>query len=291
MGDPQKFLGALLHNTVTSGKDPSPKAKLLPAYLDLPATSPLIDSCTRKYRDWTEGSPVPEGDERAAPEEHFVWLSKDYTPYENNPGPPFVPQDFTLGLPPIKDWPRRAGEAPWVLDLNGRPKPVRNIPVDSTSSMDEAKKKKKWKKKHRHSKKTGSPDLKVTTRGEGADTPVWTRAGSTKDSSSTLDSQSDSSVGSNPSFQPCRDTDTEPRRGTTPRPSPDPTKEPPDDDPLSDEARVAGTRKCRTLTNCKASRIPQVLDQRPLMYKREQSRVMTRRRPVTVKSLRSLKSP
>ena len=40
MGDPQKFLGALLHNAVTSGKDPTPKAKLPPAYLDLLATSP-----------------------------------------------------------------------------------------------------------------------------------------------------------------------------------------------------------------------------------------------------------
>ena len=49
VGHPQKFLGALLQNAVTSGKDPSPKAKLPPAYLDLPATSPLIDSCTRKY--------------------------------------------------------------------------------------------------------------------------------------------------------------------------------------------------------------------------------------------------
>ena len=153
VGDQQKFLGALLHNAATSGKDPSPKAKLLSAYLDLPATSPLIDSCTRKYRDWTEERPVPEGDERAAPEEHFVWLSKDYTPYENDPGLPFVPPDFTLGLPPIKDWPRQAGEAPWVLDTNGCPKPVRNIPVDSTSSMDEGKKKKKRKKKHRQSKK------------------------------------------------------------------------------------------------------------------------------------------
>ena len=49
VGDPQKFLQALLHNAVTSGKDPSLKAKLPPVYLDLPATSPLIDSCTRKY--------------------------------------------------------------------------------------------------------------------------------------------------------------------------------------------------------------------------------------------------
>ena len=99
-----------------------------------------------------------------------------------------------------------------MLDAKECPKPVRNVPVDSTSSMDEGKKKKK-KKKHRCSKKTGDLELKVTTRGEGADTPVWTHAGSTKDSSSSSDSQSkgDSGLGSNPSFQPHQDTNTEPR--------------------------------------------------------------------------------
>ena len=245
VGHPQKFLGALLQNAVTSGKDPSPKAKLPPAYLDLPATSPLIDSCTRKYRDWTEGRPAPEGGERTAPEEHFVWLSKDYTPYDNDPGLPFVPPDFTLGLPPVKDWPRCAGEPPWVLDPKERPKSSRNVPVDSTSSMDEGKKKKKKKKKHRRSKKTGNPELKVTTRGEGADTPVWTRGGSAKDSSSSSDSQSegDSGLGSNPSIQPRQDTDTEPRRGATPRPSPDHTKQPVDDDPLSDQGKGDGDQE------------------------------------------------
>ena len=214
VGHPQKFLRVLLQNAITSGKDPSPKAKLLPAYLDLPATSPLIDSCTRKYRDWTEGRPAPEGGERTAPEEHFVWLSKDFTPYDNDPGSPFIPPDFTLGLPLVKDWPHRVGEPPWVLDPKGCPKSSRNVPVDSTSSMDEGKKKKKKKKKHRHSKKTGNPELKVTTRGEGADTPIWTHAGSTKDSSSSSDSQSegDSGLGSNPSIQPRQDADTEPRQ-------------------------------------------------------------------------------
>ena len=142
VGDPQKFLGALLHSAVTSRKNPSPKAKLPPAYLDLPATSSLIDSCTRKYRDWTKECLAPEGDERAALEEHFVWLSKDYTPYDNDPGSPFVPPDFMLGLLPIKDWPHRAGEPPWVLDPKERPTPVCNVLVDFTSSMDEMKKKK-----------------------------------------------------------------------------------------------------------------------------------------------------
>ena len=155
-------------------------------------------------------------------------------PYDHDPGSPFVPPDFMLGLPPIKHWPHWVRETPWVLDLQGWPKPVHNIPVDSTSSMDEGKKRKK-KKKHRRSKKTGNPELKVTTRGKGADTPVWAPAGSTKDSSSSSDSQSegDSGLGSNPSFQPRQDTNTEPRWGATPRPSPDPTKEPVDDNPLS----------------------------------------------------------
>ena len=98
VADPQKFLRALLQNAITSGKDPSPKAKLPPAYLDLPATSSLIDSCTRKYRDWMQEHTVPEGGKHPAPEEHFVWLSKDYMPYENDLGLPFVPPDFTLGL-------------------------------------------------------------------------------------------------------------------------------------------------------------------------------------------------
>ena len=171
VGDLQKFLGALLHNAVTSGKNPSPKAKLLPAYLDLPATSSLIESCTKEYRDWTEELPAPGGDERAAPEEHFVWLSKDYTPYDNDLGSPFVPLDFTLGLLPVKDWPHRAREPPWVLDPKEHATLISNVLVDSTSSMDEGKKKKKKKKKHCCSKKTGNPELKVTTRGEGAGYP------------------------------------------------------------------------------------------------------------------------
>ena len=44
---------------------------------------------------------TPDGDERSPLEEHFVWLSKDYLPYNNKLGPPFVPPDFTLGLPPV----------------------------------------------------------------------------------------------------------------------------------------------------------------------------------------------
>ena len=112
--------------------------------------------------------------------------------------------------------------------------------------MDEGKKrKKKKKKKHRRSKKTGNPELKVTTRGEGANTPVWAPAGSAKDSSSSSDYQSegDSGLGSNPSFQPHQETDTKPRQGATPQPSPDPTKEPVDDDPLSDRGEGNGDQE------------------------------------------------
>ena len=107
--------------------------------------------------------------------------------------------------------------------------------------MDEGKKK----KKHHHSKKTGNPELKVTTRGEGADTLVWTHAGSAKDSSSSSDSESegDSGLGSNPSIQPRQDTDTEPRQGATPHPSPDHTKQPVDDDPLSDRGEGDGNQE------------------------------------------------
>ena len=156
--------------------------------------------------------------------------------YDNIPGSPFIPPDFKLGLPPVKDWPVMSGNLLGSWNRKLHPKSSRNVLVDSTSSMDEGKKKKKKKKKHRHSKKTGDPELKVTTWGGGADTPVWTHAGSAKDSSSSSDSQSegDSGLGSNPSIQPHQDTDTEPRRGTTPHLSPDHTKQPLDDDPLSD---------------------------------------------------------
>ena len=161
-----------------------------------------------------EERPTPEGDEHPAPEEHFVWLSKDYTPYENDLGSPFVPPDFTLGLPSVQDWPHQVGEPPWILDPEECPKLAHKVPVDSTgaSSTDEGKKKKK-KKKHRHAKKLEKPELKVTTRGEGVDTPVWTHAGPAKDSSSSSESQSegDSGLGSNPSIQPRLGKDTESR--------------------------------------------------------------------------------
>ena len=174
VGDPQVFLGALLHNAYSSGKGPSPKAKLPPAFLDRPAEHPLIDSCTREYRDWTKDFPAPAGSKHSL-EEHFVWLSTSYQPYTHDPGSPFVPPDFTLGLPPVWDWPCRSGEPPWPLDPKDRPipKPDFVAPADSTgaSSPDEGKQRRKKKKHHRPRK----AELKVTTR-------VWeptTRCGRT----------------------------------------------------------------------------------------------------------------
>ena len=94
----------------------------------------------------------------------------------------------------------------------------------------------KRRKKHCHAKKSEKPELKVTTRGEGVDTPVWTHAGPAKDSSSSSDSPSDgdSGLGSGPSIQPHLGMDTEPRRGVSLRLSPDITREPIEDDLLSD---------------------------------------------------------
>ena len=119
-------------------------------------------------------------------EEHFVWLSSDDTPYENDPGSAFIPPDFTLGLTPVRNWPHRARSPPWVLDPEEYPKPDLEVPDDSAvgTSLDSGKKKKKKKKKkkHRHSRKSEDLELKVTNRGVGADTPIWSTAASSKGS-------------------------------------------------------------------------------------------------------------
>ena len=238
VGDPQVFLGVLLQNAYTSRRGPSPKAKLLPAFLDRPVGHPLIDSCTRQYRDWTKDFPAPAGSEHTL-EEHFIWLSTSYQPYTHDPGSPFIPPDYILGLPPVRDWPRRSGEPPWPLDPKDRPKPKPDLVAlaDSTgtSSPDEGKQRRKKKKHHCHRK----AELKVTTRGLGTDDPVWTNTGSTGSSSLTTSSLSegDSGLGSNP-----RVTDVEPRtraplRASPDPPSPDPQKDPTEvaeDAPLSD---------------------------------------------------------
>ena len=233
VGDLQVFLGAQLHNAYTSRKGPSPKAKLLPAFLDRPAGHPLVDSCTREYRDWTKDFPALAGSKTTL-EEHFVWLSTSHQPYTHDPGSPFVSPDFTLGLPPVRDWPRQSGEPPWPLDPKDHPKPKPDLaaPADSTraSSPDENKKRRK-KKKHRRPRRS---ELKVTTRGLGTNDLVWTNTGSAWSSSSTASSHSegDSGLGSN-----LRVTDTEAQTRAPLRPSPDARGDPSEvmeDAPLSD---------------------------------------------------------
>ena len=243
VGHPQKFLRALLHNASTSGKSASLKAKLPPAYLNMPAYSPLLDSCTREYRDWSHEL-VPEGARPAPPEEHFVWLSSDHTPFENDLGSAFVPPDFTLGLPPVWDWPRRAGDPPWVLDPEEHPKPDHQVPIDSAgiSSMDEGKKKrkKKKKKKHCHSKKSESEaELKVTTRGVGVDTLVWSITNAPKDTSLSS-SKGDSGLGSNASLAPHQTNDIEPQQNAVLWASPIATRNVTEDAPLSDHGNGDG---------------------------------------------------
>ena len=233
VGDLQVFLGALLHNAYTSGKEPSPKAKLPPAFLDRPAGHPLIDWCTRVYRDWTKDFPaLARGDHTL--EEHFVRLSTSYQPYTHDPGSPFISPDFTLGLPPVRDWPRWSWEPPWPLDPKDRPKPKPDLVdlADSTraSSPDDGK---QWRKKKKHwrSKKA---ELKVTTRGLGTDNPVWMNTGSTGSSSSTASSHSEGDSGLGSDFQV---TDTKPGTGAPLWASPDVRRGPTnviEDTPLSD---------------------------------------------------------
>ena len=194
---------------------------------------PLVDSCTREYRDWTKDFPAPAGSKNTL-EEHFVWLSTSLQPYTHDLRSPFIPPDFTLGLPPVWDWPRRSGEPPWPLDPKDRPKPKPDLvaPADSTgaSSPDEGKQQRK-KKKHRCPKKA---ELKVTTRGLGTDDPVWTNTGSAGNSSLTVSSHSegDSGLGSNIWV-----TDTEPQTRAPLWASPDARRHPNkvmEDAPLSD---------------------------------------------------------
>ena len=192
-----------------------------------------------------EDFPAPDGDERSLPDELFVWLSTGYQPYTHDLGSPFVPPDFTLGLPPIRDWPCWTGEPSCVLDPEDHPKPKCPVPADSTgaSSMDEGKQKKK-KKKHHRSRKT---ELKVTTRGQGANNLVWTHTGSAESSSSGLGSQSkgDSGLGSIPP-KSHRGTDTEPRRKVPLRASPEVRREPAEvieDAPLSNRGEDSGDQE------------------------------------------------
>ena len=138
VGHPQRFVGALLHNAFPVWDKPSPKVKLPLAFLDHPMKFP-IDSCIREYRDWTT-----DCEDQSSLDEHFVWLSNKFTPFQTDLGTPYVPPDFTLGLPTVGDWPKWTGEVPWVLDPAEHPRPAIQSHHQSAgpSSGDE-----RWKRK------------------------------------------------------------------------------------------------------------------------------------------------
>ena len=214
MSHPQKFVGALLHNAFQAGDKPSPKVKLPPAFLDHPTKFP-IDSCVREYRDWTT-----DCNDRTPSDEHFVWLSNEFTPYQTDPGTPYVPLDFILELPAIEDWPQWTGDVPWILDPAEHPRPAAQSHHESTgpSSGDKRCIRRKKKKHHRPKK----PELKVTTRGQGDDVPVWSHAGSNLSSSSESQTKGDSGVGSY--WKPWNDAGSTAQHDHTPRYSLDTVK-------------------------------------------------------------------
>ena len=184
VGHPQRFMGAQLHNVFPVGNKPSPKAKLPPAFLDHSTKFP-IDSCIWEYRDWTT-----DCEDRSSPDEHFVWFSNEFMPFQTDLGTPYVLPDFTLGLPNVGDWPKQTGEVPWVLDPAKHPRPAIQSHHKSAgpSSGDERRKRRK-KKKHHQPKKQ---ELKVTTWGKGDDVPVWTHTGLNLSSSSDSQTEGDS---------------------------------------------------------------------------------------------------
>ena len=139
VGHPQRFVGALLHNAFPAGDKPSPKVKLPPAFLDYPTKFP-IDSCVWEYRDWTT-----DCEDQSSPDKHFMWLSNEFTPFQNDLGTPYVLPDFTLGLLAVGDWPKQTGEVPWVLDPVEHPRPAIQSHHESTgpSSGDE-----RWKRRN-----------------------------------------------------------------------------------------------------------------------------------------------
>ena len=94
---PQRFVGAQLHNTFPVGEKPSPKVKLPSAILDHLTKFP-IESCVREYRDWTT-----DCEDWSSLDEHFIWLSNEFMPFQTDPGTPYVLPDFTLGLPDVGD--------------------------------------------------------------------------------------------------------------------------------------------------------------------------------------------
>ena len=164
VGHPQKFVGALLQNAFQAGDTVSPIVKLPPAYLDHLTKFP-IDSHAREYRDWTTGCR-----DQSSLDEHFIWLSNEFTPFQTDPGVPYV-------LDPA-EYPRSAVQS--------------HHESASLSSGDERRKRRK-KKKHCRAKK---PELKVTTLGQGDDAPIWSHTGSNLCSGSDSQTKADSGISS-----------------------------------------------------------------------------------------------
>ena len=183
VGHPQKYVGGLLHNAYEAGEEShSPKAKLPPAFVDTVVYQFLVDSCVWPYQDWTM-----DHEDRLALEEHFVWLSEETMPFCTDPRQPHVLQDFTLGLAEVRDWPARDGEPPWILDPKECPKPAHpDLGCTDLGTGNGSRKRKNW-KKHHHQLRS---ELKVTNRGEGNDSPVWSQGGQGGPSSSSESSAS-----------------------------------------------------------------------------------------------------
>ena len=188
VGHPQKFVGTLLHNAFQARDKPSPKAKLPPAFLDHLMKFP-IDSCTQEYQNWTT-----DCNDRTSPDEHFVWLSNEFTPFQTDPGTPYMLPDFTLGLPAVEDWPQWTRDVPWILDPAKHPRPAVQSHHESASPSSGDKRRRKRKKKKHHQPKM--QELKVTTQGQGDDVPIWSHAGSNLSSSSESQTEGDSGIGS-----------------------------------------------------------------------------------------------
>ena len=126
-------------------------------------------------------------------------------PFCTDPGTPYIPLKFTLGLADVEDWRAQVGDPPWILDPAEYPKldcgtsffssfssffsswiclwspGQQNLGRGSTDEFKKERKRKNcWKKKS---------ELKVTTRGIGKDTPIWSqRRDSSLDSTSSPDS-------------------------------------------------------------------------------------------------------
>ena len=123
-----------------------------------------------------------------------MWLSNKFTPFQTNLGTPYVPLDFTLGLPVVGDWSKWTGEVPWVLDPAKHPRlAIQSHHKSAGPSSGDERRKRRKKKKHCRPKKQ---ELKVTTQGQGDDVPVWTHTRSNLSSSLESQTEGDSGIGS-----------------------------------------------------------------------------------------------